>query len=116
MISKHRNRGIFQLAVALVLTALLVFMWHKGAGHLRVREVSEGWMVFWFFLYLGTVTLWMVGSFSLAKAKGYDTDMMGGLFIFLFLLGFCFPVAPFVFPGFVIFGLKDKTRERKHRH
>jgi cytochrome bd-type quinol oxidase subunit 2 len=116
MISKHRNRGIIQLAFAMVLTGVLIFMWRKGAAHLRLRQVSDGWMIFWFFLYLGTVTLWMVGSFSLAKAKGYGTDMMGGLFMFLFLLGFCIPLAPFVFPGFVIFGLKDKTRKRKRWH
>ena len=116
MISKHRNRGILQLTLALALTGLLIFMWHKGGSHLRLNRVSDGWMIFWFFLYLGTITLWMIGSFSLAKAKGYGTDMIGGLFLFLFVLGFCIPIAPMVFPGFVIFGLKDKTRERKRRH
>lgn len=63
--------------------------------------------------YLATVTMWMVGSFSLAKAKGYGSDMMGAVFMLLFILGFCFPIAPFVFPAVVLFGLKDKTRERR---
>ena len=91
-------------------------MGHNGSRNLRLGRLNEGWMVTWFLLYLGTVSLWMVGSFSLARAKGYHTDTMGGLFIFLFLLGFCFPVAPFLFPAVVIFGLKDKASERRRFH
>jgi hypothetical protein len=67
-------------------------------------------------LYLATVTMWMVGSFSLAKAKGHHADTVGSIFIFLFILGFCIPMAPFIFPGFVIFGLEDKTKGRRRRN
>jgi len=74
--------------------------------------MNDNWKVIVILSYLGTVTMWMVGSFSLAKAKGYGSDMMGGIFLFLFILGFCIPFAPFVFPGLVIFGLKDKAQHR----
>lgn len=113
MITKHRNRGISQLAIAILMTAALVFGFMKSGR--KTSETSDGVFALLFLLYLATVTMWMVGSFSLAKAKGYGTDMMGGIFIFLFILGFCFPVAPLVFPAVVIFGLKDKTRERLRR-
>lgn len=56
----------------------------------------------------------MAASFSLAKAKakGYAADMVGGMFLFLFLLGGCIPFAPFLFPFVALFGLKDKTHHR----
>ena len=78
-------------------------------------RTSDGMIALLIVFYLATVTMWMVGSFSLAKAKGYSSDMMGAVFIFLFILGFCFPIAPFVLPAVVLFGLKDKTRERLRR-
>jgi predicted permease len=92
------------------MTAGLVFSFTK-LNH----RTSDGTIALLLLFYLATVTMWMVGSFSLARAKGYSSDMMGAVFIFLFILGFCFPVAPFVFPAVVVFGLKDKTRERLRR-
>ena len=73
---------------------------------------SDGQRAMMVLFYFATVTMWMVGSFSLAKAKGHSADSMGAVFIFLIIFGLCIPIAPFVFPGFVIFGLEDKTRER----
>lgn len=115
MISKHRNRAILQLVVALSMTALLVGMFYNERMNLRFGHLNDGWIALGFLFYLATVTMWMVASFSLARAKGYHSDMVGGIFLFLIILGFCFPIAPLVFPGFVIFGLKDKTRERMRR-
>src|SRR5690242_8809946 len=112
MITKHRNRGIGQLACAVFMTVALVILFRHSGGF----RMSDNWKVILILSYLSTVTMWMVGSFSLAKAKGYGSDMMGGIFLFLFLLGFCIPIAPFVFPGLVIFGLKDKTKRRSQRH
>jgi hypothetical protein len=116
MISKHRNRGIWQLALAFVLSGVFVVLAHNALPHLRRDQVIQGGMVLGLFVYLGTVTLWMVGSFSFANAKGYDTDTMGALFLFLFFLGLCLPVAPILFPIVVLFGLKDKTRHRNRWH
>jgi hypothetical protein len=110
MITKHRNRGLAQLVFAILMTVGLVFGVLKDGRH-----TSDGMTALLVLLYFATVTMWMVGSFSLAKAKGYGSDMMGGVFLFLFILGFCFPIAPFAMPAVVIFGLKDKTRERWRR-
>jgi hypothetical protein len=110
MITKYRNWGILQLICALALTVAVVIVF-RGRG----LNISDNRTIILIILYLAAVTLWMVGSFSLAKAKGYGSDTMGGIFLFLFLLGFCIPIAPFVFPGFVIFGLKDKMKRRSRR-
>jgi len=91
------------------MTALLIALFPKK----RFHPTTDDRFIFLLFLYLGTVIMWMVASFSLAKAKGYSSDETGAIFIFLFLLAFCFPVAAFLLPGVVIFGLKDKTRVRK---
>ena len=77
---------------------------------------NDNFLVLVLFLYLGAVVMWMAGSFTLAKAKGYEGDMVGGVFMFLLILGCCFPIAPLLFPGVVIFALKDKTRGRRRRH
>ena len=108
MISKHRNRSIWQFACALAMTVVFFSLFAPVRGHI----ISENEKALLVLVYLATVTMWMVGCFSLAKAKGYATDMTGGIFLFLFLLGCCIPCAPFVFPVVVIFGLKDKTKRR----
>ena len=110
MITKYRNRGIAQLFLAILMTAGLILVFMKTE-----RKMSDGMTALLLLFCLATLTMWMVRSFSLAKAKGYSGDMMGKVFIFLFVLGFCFPIAPFVFPVVVIFGLEDKTRERLRR-
>ena len=77
------------------------------------QHPSDAYFVLVLFLYLGCWAMWMAASFTLAKAKGYAGDIAGGIFLFLIILGFCFPVAAFVFPAVVLFGLKDKTKERR---
>ena len=110
VITKYRNRAIAQLAFVMLMTAGLILGSVKGG-----RKMDDGMIALLFLLYLATGTMWIVGSFSLAKAKGYSSDMIGGVFIFLVILGFCFPIALFVFPVVVLFGLNDKTRERLRR-
>ena len=114
MIAKYRNRGILELAGALILTVVLILV--AVASRRQVGRMSDERIVVLLLLYLGATTMWMIGSFSLARAKGHGRDTIGGIFLFLFLLGICVPIAPFLFPGFVIFGLKDKTRERSRWH
>ncbi len=111
MISKHRNRAFLQLAVAAALMAAFVILICT-----RARRVSDTWIIAFILLYLAAVTMWMVGSFTLAKAKGYEGDLACGVFVFLYVVGFCFPIAPLLFPGGVIFGLKDKARHRRRSH
>ncbi|HEY3864128.1 MAG TPA: hypothetical protein VGO59_19845 [Verrucomicrobiae bacterium] len=115
MIPKHRNRGIIQLAAGLGMAVLCGFMLRDALPDLRAGTMSDGWKALLVLVYLATVTMWMAGSFSLAKAKGYGTDIMGPVFVFLFLLGICVPLSPFLFPWVVIFGLKDKMRVRRRK-
>lgn len=109
MISKYRTKGFIQLTCAIIMSALLVYLFLRRDS----QHPSENYFILLLFLYIGCWTMWMIASFSLAKAKGYAGDMAGGILLFLILIGFCFPVAVFVFPAVVLFGLKDKTKGRK---
>lgn len=77
--------------------------------------MSQDEVAMFFLAYFCTAAVWMIGSYSLAKAKGYDDHTMGGVLLFLFIAGFCIPLAPFLFPGVVLFGLPDKTRGQRRR-
>jgi hypothetical protein len=107
MIAKYRNRGIIQIVCALVLTVLLVVLIRN-----RGPRVSDDKVALGFLLYCAAWTMWMVASFSLAKARGYASDFTGTLFLLFFIVGFCFPIAPMLFPLYIVFALKDKTRDR----
>lgn len=105
MITRHKDRAVLQLAGA----AITIIVGSTLAGFLG-RERMEDMLVVILFAYVGAVVLLMMGSFSLARAKGYETDMMGCILVFLYFAGFLFPLAPLLLPGIVIFGLKDKTK------
>jgi hypothetical protein len=107
MIAKYRNRGIVYISCALVLTALLIVLIYRHGP-----KVSDGTMALGFLLYCATWTMWMVASFTLAKARGYASDFTGTLFLIFFIIGFCFPIAPMLFPLYIIFALKDKSSDR----
>jgi len=112
MIAKYRNKGLLQLACAVAMTALFVYL----ILYWKIRSPSDNRGIVLALLYFACWTMWMVASFTLAKAKGYATDLAGGILLFLILLAFCFPIAVFLFPVVVLFGLNDKTRERLRRH
>jgi hypothetical protein len=114
MIPRLRNRGILQLTCGLALT--VAFIATALASRRQAHRISDERILLLILLYFASVIMWMVGSFTLARAKGHGRDTIGGIFLFLLLLGFCVPIAPFVFPGVVIFGLKDRTRERSRWH
>jgi hypothetical protein len=109
MIPKYRNRGILQLVGGLGLTGALVVMVMLSRDLFHLNRLSDARKVILLLLYLGSVTLWMVGSYNLARAKGHGRDAIGAVFLFFFVLGCLVPIAPFIFPGYVIFALKDKT-------
>jgi len=111
MIARYRNKGFIQLACAVAMTALLVFLYSRWDR----RSPNDNIVILLVFLYFACWVLWMVASFTLAKAKGYSTDLAGGIFLFLIVVGFCFPIAALLFPIVVLFGLNDKTRERLRR-
>lgn len=106
MISKFRNRAILWFTFATVLSAAF------GVAFVNPGKMShDNWWVLMMFLYLGAVSLWMVGCFNLAKAKGYSDDRVGGMFLLLFVVGCVIPFAPCIFPLGILF-LKDQTRRR----
>ena len=109
MISKHRNRAIVQLVCAIGLTALFIYLISRKHG----LHPSDNWVVFGILLYVACWAMWMFASFSFAKAKGYGPDYFGAILIFLYIFGFCFPVAIVIFPVVAIFGLKDRTKGRR---
>lgn len=98
------------MILAALVTALPVILFLAG-----VRVSHDDMWVFLMFWYLVVMTLWAMSCFTLAKAKGYDTNSIGGMFLFLMLLGFCIPLAPLIFPLGIMFGLKDKTRMHRPR-
>ena len=115
MIPRYRKRASIEIACALGLTALCVLLTFKQV-HTAISKRSEAGTVLLIITYLATWLMWMAASFSLTKAKGYDRDLAGGLFVIIYIVGFCFPIAPILFPLFIIFALEDKTRRRLSRH
>jgi peptidoglycan biosynthesis protein MviN/MurJ (putative lipid II flippase) len=112
MIPHFRRKGFIQLSAAAVLTSLLAFLIVR-----RDRpHASDGYVVLLLFLMVACWVLWMLASYTLAKAKGYDSQSSSGMFVVFLVLGFCFmPIMMFAFPVIVLFGLKDKTRRRQPR-
>jgi biotin transporter BioY len=83
-------------------------------GKIAGKITYDNWLGLVVLLYMGAAILWIVGCFYLAKAKGYDQDRVGGMFLLLFVLGCIIPVAPCIFPIGVLF-LKDKARRHVRR-
>ena len=112
MITKYRNRALLEIAIAIVLSVLLVLVFRKCH---HVREGLSNWLCLGIFLYFAAYAMWVVASLSLARARGYQRDAMGVLFVVCFVAGFCIPIFPLLFPFFIIFGLEDKTKNSKRR-
>lgn len=62
--------------------------------------------------YLCAAVLWMISSYTLAQAKGYQSDALGRVLLISFFLGFCCQPAALIFP-FLGFFLEDKARPRR---
>jgi hypothetical protein len=115
MIPKYRNRALIEIACALGLTVLCVLLTRK-VMHTAISQRSGGWTALVVIAYFATWVMWMVASLSLTRAKGYQRDFTSGLFVFIYIIGFCFPIAPVLFPLFIILALEDKTKGRMRRH
>jgi hypothetical protein len=112
MISKYRNRALLQIVIAVVLSVLLVIAFRKS---IHTIAGKDNWTILVLTLYVAAYAMWVVASLSLARARGYQRDAMGALFAVCFIIGFCIPILPLLFPFFIIFGLEDKTKDRKRR-
>ena len=62
---------------------------------------------------LGTfsVVLHIQGNIALAKAKGYDDSVVAAIII---VAGLCLMGLFYVMPLIIFFGLKDRTKSRRH--
>jgi cytochrome c oxidase assembly factor CtaG len=112
MISKYRNRALLQIVIAIVLSVLLVVVFRKSI-HTFVNK--NNWTALGVILYVASYAMWVMASLSLARARGYQRDAMGVLFAVCFIIGFCIPILPLLFPFFIIFGLEDKTKDKMRR-
>jgi drug/metabolite transporter (DMT)-like permease len=112
MISKYRNHAIWQSTCAIGLTVLFIVLVVKGRQH---GMMSDNLGVLCLIIYVAAWVMWMVTSFTLTRAKGYVRDFAGTLFLLFFILGICIPIAPLLFPFYIIFALEDKTKDRKRR-
>src|SRR5262245_29464749 len=110
MITKYRNLGIVYTVLALGLTVLFIIVLRQSMG---LRE--ETWRVYLIPVYMAAAVLWIMASYTLAKAKGYGPDALGRVLLVSILLGFCCQPLALVFP-FLGFFLEDRTRGRKHSH
>ncbi len=113
MIPKYRNRGIFQLVCAILMTAVLVV--GVGRAGKTSYHTDGGWIALALVLYIAAYIMWTKAGFSFVRAKGYPRDYAGQMFLFLIILGFCFPGAAFVLPAVALFGLDDRSGTRKRR-
>jgi len=111
MITKYRNRSIILAIFALALSVLLVVVFRKS---IRVRT-SDDWTALAVVLYLAAWAMWVMTSLSLARAKGYSRDLAGTLFLVFIVIGFCVPIAPVLFPFYIIFAMEDKAKDRMRR-
>ncbi len=114
MIIEFRNRAAAWLVAAVVLTGVV------GASiyfreSLRPYSNEVLFILAYFTVALTAWYAWIAVGWNLAKAKGHDSRTSGGLLAVLFIASFCIPIAVFLFPIVVAFGLDDKTRSRR-RH
>jgi hypothetical protein len=114
MITKHRNRAFIQMGIALVLTVSMVLVFMSLAAKRRQHQDMDSWAALAIVLYLGSYAMWTAASLTLARAKGYPRDFGGALFLGCFILGFCIPIVPVLFPFYILFGLEDRAKRRSH--
>ena len=107
MIPKYRNQGIILVfsGIGLLIIALGIY------GICLENDLKRLGECLAVIIAVIGVILYQWGGVALAKAKGYSTDVAGGIIaVGLVCCGFIFFIAPLV----VLF-LKDKTRHRRIR-
>ena len=112
MIVKHRNWAFLQMVIAILLSVLFIIVLRKAK---HMNHGADDWNVLGVVLYVAAYAMWVMASFSLARAKGYHGDAMGALLTVCLILGFCIPILPILFPFYMIFGLEDKTKGRRRK-
>lgn len=106
MIPRYRNRALIQLGLS-ALFLVLMFVMVGLVGYLPKVVIAVACVL------LGTFSFYFygVGSVTLAKAKGYDDTVVLAIIIVSFL---CLSGLLYTIPLIIMFGLKDRTRPRRH--
>ena len=109
MITRHRDRAIKRLGLSflfLILIVLLVGMRDLGLPKVLIAVGS---------VTLGTFALisYVQGNIALAEARGYDGSVVAAIIIVACL---CLGGFFFAMPLIIFFGLKDKSKRRRHPH
>lgn len=108
MIPRYRNRALKQLGLSFLLLVLMFVFVGMGAYVPKVVIAVSC-------IILGTFSFYFygVGSVTLAKAKGYDDTVVLAIIIVSFL---CLSGLLYTIPLIILFGLKDRTKPRRHSH
>jgi hypothetical protein len=108
MIQQYLKKGIIKWAVSAGLLVMAFFiMGSTWSGN--YKKFGEGIGII---LTIVSTVICLLGCSEMLQAKGYDTSMMLAFLIpGICCSGVFILIAPFV----IIFGLKDKTRNRSRR-
>jgi hypothetical protein len=107
MITHYRNRALKQLGLSILFLVLLFTLVGLQPYGIPTVVVAVGCVL------LGTFSFYFygVGSVALAKAKGYDDTVVLAIIVVGFL---CLGGLLYVIPLIILFGLKDRTKPRRH--
>ena len=79
MISKYRNLGLLQVAVALTLSVSFALLIRR---HDPLHRHDDWTLPVCLVLYVSAWVMWVLGSLSFTRAKGYNRDLGGTLLLF----------------------------------
>jgi hypothetical protein len=99
MITKYRNRAAMRMAIAAVLTVLAAYAFYEG-GYLRGSKMS--WNISGIIFFGGAYIMWIRGSITLARARGYHRIDLGTSFAVLCLVGLVVPILPLLLPLYIL--------------
>jgi hypothetical protein len=107
MITGHRNRALKHLGNSFALIVLAVVLVGTRTLGVPAALVAVGAIL------LGTFALvfYVQGNIALAQAKGHDGSVVAAIII---VASLCLGGLFFAMPLIILFGLKDKTRARRH--
>ncbi len=109
MIPSLRNRAVKRLGISflfLVLATFLLMM--RGSGLPRALLAAGGIVLFTF-----AFVFYIQGNIALAEARGHDSSVVAAIII---VASLCLGGLFFAMPLILFFGLKDKTKGRRHSH
>jgi hypothetical protein len=102
---RYRNRAIKCFSIGIALIACLIFLITFRKHGIPDGVVAVGAVLFG---AVGSI-LYIQGCIALAEAKGYSGGSVAAIIIVSY---FCFAPLMFFIPFILLFGFKDKTKNR----